>query len=384
MPPTAARLPASSRILAERLVTPADPLAWLLAAREEAPAAAVSARAARALLDLPEISPLTPPWLAPHQAPAAARITALLDRFGGALLADAVGLGKSYVALAVAVMREDPIAVITPAVLADQWRALLTRRQVEAPLVTTEALSTPQFRAGSSWRTLTYPPQQPRLLIVDEAHRFRNPGTIRYRNLALLVTGARVLLLTATPVHNRLADLLHLFRLFLRDDALTGLGLASLRRAALSPEDPERLAAVLPRLVVARSRRTATTAYPIAAAGMRFPRRSPALVVRAAPAPAPVVRALADGIVALGGAGGRESLVRLMLLRRLSSSVPALRASLLRQQAYSEFARELHQEGRRLATRDFQRIFPRGEEDDLQLAFLPLLVSVTPGPTPPD
>src|SRR5579859_427911 len=308
---TAARLPASSRILAEHLTTPAEPLAWLLAAREEAPAAAICARAARALLDLPEVSPLTPPWLAPHQAPAAARLTGLLDRFGGALLADAVGLGKSYVALAVAIMRAEPVAVIAPAVLLDQWRALLGRVQVAAPLVSIEALSTPQFRAGAAWRTLTDRRQRRRLVIVDEAHRFRNPGTLRYRHLALLVTGARVLLLTATPVHNRLADLLHLFRLFLRDDALAGLGLPSLRRAARAPDDPERLQTVLPRLVVARSRRTVMSAYRTGGVGMRFPRRSAVTVVRAAPAPAPVLRSLVDGIGAIGGAGGPDALLRM-------------------------------------------------------------------------
>ena len=377
-------MPASSRILAEHLTTPAEPLAWLLAAREEAPAAAICARAARALLDLPEVSPLTPPWLAPHQAPAAARLTGLLDRFGGALLADAVGLGKSYVALAVAIMRAEPVAVIAPAVLLDQWRALLGRVQVAAPLVSIEALSTPQFRAGAAWRTLTDRRQRRRLVIVDEAHRFRNPGTLRYRHLALLVTGARVLLLTATPVHNRLADLLHLFRLFLRDDALAGLGLPSLRRAARAPDDPERLQTVLPRLVVARSRRTVMSAYRTGGVGMRFPRRSAVTVVRAAPAPAPVLRSLVDGIGAIGGAGGPDALLRMMLLRRLASSVPALRASLLRQQAYGDFARDLHRDGRRLATRDFQRIFPRGEDADLQLAFLPLLVSAASGPPPPD
>lgn len=377
-------MPASSRILAEHLTTPAEPLAWLLAAREEAPAAEVCARAARALLDLPEVSPLTPPWLAPHQAPAAARIAGLLDRFGGALLADAVGLGKSYVALAVAIMRAEPIGVIAPAVLVDQWRALLTRLRVDAPLVSIEALSAPQFRARAGWRTLTDPAHQPRLFIVDEAHRFRNPTTIRYRNLALLVTGARVLLLTATPVHNRLADLLHLFRLFLRDDALAGLGLPSLRRAAHAAEDPARVAAVLPRLVVARSRRTVISGYRTRGALMRFPHRSPVTVVRAPPAPAPVLRSLVDGIGVMGGAIGSDSLLRLMLLRRLASSVPALRSSLLRLQAYGDFARDLRRDGRQLAARDFQRIFPRGEEDDLQLAFLPMLVSVASGPPPPD
>src|SRR5206468_2123518 len=101
------------------------------------------------------------------------------------------------------------------------------------------------------------PPLSPapyRLLVVDEAHRFRNPDTRRYRALAKLVVAARVLLVTATPVHNRLADLFHLFRLFLRDHELAALGVASLRRAAAGEVDPATLAAVAARLPVARSR----------------------------------------------------------------------------------------------------------------------------------
>ncbi|HEY6807768.1 MAG TPA: DEAD/DEAH box helicase [Gemmatimonadales bacterium] len=370
---TVARLAAFSRILAEHLTAPAEPLAWLLAARDEAPAAAVCARAARALLDLPEVPPLPPPWLAPHQAPAAARLAGLLDRFGGALLADAVGLGKSWVALAVAAMRGEPAAVIAPAVLLDQWRVLLARHRIAAPLLSIESLSAPAGRAGAAWPA----PPGPRLVIVDEAHRFRNPHTVRYRRLARLVTGARVLLLSATPMHNRPADLLHLFRLFLRDDALAGLGLASLRRAARAPGDPAQLAAVLPRLVVARSRRSVLSSYRIGTAAPAFPRRAAAVVVRAGPAEPAVVRALIGGIAAMRVPHAPDAIVRLLLLRRLASSVPALRASLLRLDAYAGLARGL-------TTREFQRIFPRGEEPDLQLAFLPLLANAAAGGTPLD
>src|SRR5204862_126023 len=65
----------------------------------------------------------------------------------------------------------------------------------------------------------------PPLFLVAEPPPFPNPEPRRYRNLARLVVGARVLLVTATPIHNRPADLFHLFRLFLRDHALAGLGL---------------------------------------------------------------------------------------------------------------------------------------------------------------
>src|SRR3989454_562222 len=228
MLPTSALWDGSPRILSEDLQAPVEPLALLLRPGAVADAGAVVRRAARALLDLPE-EPCGswPSWLAGHQCPAAERLTAILVLYGGALLADAVGLGKSYVALAVALARRESFALAAPAVLAPQWRALLAQHNTAARIITHESLSARDYRLPPS-------PAPYRLLVVDEAHRFRNPDTRRYRALAKLVVGARVLLVTATPVHNRLADLFHLFRLFLRDHELAALGRASLRRLASS------------------------------------------------------------------------------------------------------------------------------------------------------
>src|SRR6184192_3170430 len=72
----------------------------------------------------------------PIDAPAA--VAALGAR---ALLADAPGLGKSYVALAVAFAVRQPFALVVPAVLVDQWRALLARFDTNAPMITHESLS---------------------------------------------------------------------------------------------------------------------------------------------------------------------------------------------------------------------------------------------------
>src|SRR5439155_371660 len=190
-----------------------------------------NARVVRELPLPPANAAAWPAWLAQHQVPAATRLVGILARHGGALLADAVGLGKSYVALAVALALGEPFALVVPAVLVDQWRTLLEEHGVKAPIVTHESLSATPYRPLPP-STVPY-----RLFIVDEAHRFRNPITNRYRALARLVVGSRVLLVTATPVHNRIADLFHLFRLFLRDHDLTALGVPSLWRAARGDAD---------------------------------------------------------------------------------------------------------------------------------------------------
>jgi len=64
--------------------------------------------------------------LAPHQVDAASRLLALLGEWGGAVLADATGLGKTFVAIAVARVM-GPALVIAPAALRNMWKESLTR-----------------------------------------------------------------------------------------------------------------------------------------------------------------------------------------------------------------------------------------------------------------
>ncbi len=367
---------ASPRILSEHLVALAEPLAVLLRPGEPGPPAAVAARAARALLDrdpVAELTPATPAWLAPHQIPAARRLARIIAHYGGALLADAVGLGKSYVALAVALAQPGPLFLVVPAVLVPQWQALLNRFSVHARILTHETLSLSSFHPS----VLPSP-----LVVVDEAHRFRNPDTNRYRALAKSVVGSRVLLVTATPVHNRIADLFHLFRLFLRDHALAALGVPSLRLATRErggvAEDA--LAAVAARLTVARSRHRAARGYAAGPTPLAYPARAPGEIIRVGAAPEPLLERCVGRLQGLTSGGSAAPLLRLMLLRRLGSSLPALRASLDRHEAFLDLTRRASAEGRVLTPLDFQQLFPRAESADLQLALFPLLLEA--GATP--
>ncbi|HEY6059738.1 MAG TPA: DEAD/DEAH box helicase [Gemmatimonadales bacterium] len=367
MRPIATRSATSPRILAESLRPLEEPLALLVTAGPEVSPPTACRAAALALLDLPVRSSPAPDWLQPHQVPAHTRLLAIMARFGGAVLADAVGLGKSYIALAVAESLGAPLIVVAPAVLVPQWRALMDRLGVAGRLVTHESLSRRAPPDGPTRRAVrdTAP-----LLIVDEAHRFREPGTLRYRALARLAVSARVLLVTATPVHNRPADLLHLLRLFLRDHALVGLGVPSLTAAARAAASAPLTLPALARIVVARSRRRVVQAW----AGLPFPAREAAIVIRAATVEPHLVASVGDTLRQLRPPGGAAALVRLTLLRRFASSVPALTHSLRRYEAFCELRLEAARTHRRLGSREFRRLFPPGEETCLQLAFLPLLL----------
>jgi helicase-like protein/SNF2 domain-containing protein len=361
MPKTSAPCFVSPRILAETLAAPTEPLAALVDPLVAVSPAEACHSAARALLDLPHQTPAAPSWLAPHQVRAFDRIHAIARRFRGAVLADAVGSGKSYVALGVAHAAAAPLVLIVPAVLVDQWRALLARLALAARIETHERLSRDRkslrgFAPGS-------------FVIVDEAHHFRNPETRRYGALARLVVHSRVLLVTATPVHNRPADLLHVLRLFLRDDALVAFGVPSLLVAAReSPVRPVVHAAVA-RLVVARSRQRVAPLW----GAKHFPEREEGRVIRAAPAEPARLASLIDGVQRLRPPGA-AALHRLTLLRRLASSVPALRQSLRRYEAFRTLARDAALAQRRLTPREFRRAFALEDDADLQLAFLPLLL----------
>src|SRR5438105_7231728 len=372
MPPIAVRWQ-PPRILSEHLGPLPEPLACLLTPGPIDAPAAVAALGARALLDLAPLGSegraSWPAWLAPHQVPAAERLRALLTRHGGALLADAPGLGKSYVALAVALAFGERFALVVPAVLVDQWRGLLERYESDAPIVTHEFLSMRRCRP--------LPPSAARcrLFVVDEAHRFRNPGTNRYRALARLVVRAKVLLVTATPVHNRVGDLCHLLRLFLRDHALTALGVPSLRCAARGDRDadPAALRAAAARLCVSRSRERARTGWSAGPVTLSFPARASGAVVRIGAASDALLERLVAGIVQLDCGGEAAALFRLLLLSQLASSLPAFRASLGRHEEWLELGLAATVQGRSLTRRDFRRLFPTGQ-DDLQLALLPLIL----------
>ena len=66
-------------------------------------------------------------------------------------------------------------------------------------------------------------------MIIDESHHFRNRLTKRYQNVAVWLVGQPALLVTATPIVNRLSDLAHQLLLAIRDNALTVDGIPSLR-----------------------------------------------------------------------------------------------------------------------------------------------------------
>jgi Helicase conserved C-terminal domain len=208
---------ASPTIVAESLLGVPDAL--LTALHPGRPASGVAVAAAMALSMAPRELAVEPPsWLLPEQGKSFRRVLAAIERYRGAVLADPVGSGKTFVALAVAArLNRGPTACLVPAMLLAQWQRTAARLAIPVTLCSHEQVSRGHL------------PEGPRgLVVIDESHHFRNPHTKRYRRLAPWLVGRPALLVTATPIVNSMRDLAHQLLLTVKDDALAPHGIPSL------------------------------------------------------------------------------------------------------------------------------------------------------------
>jgi len=162
----------------------------------------------------------------PHQMISLVEAKRKLEKFGGALLADSTGLGKTKVSLGIATeYRPERVLIIGPkAVLETTWKEEMRKMNLFFECVNSERLSQDPEGIVKEYSD----PEKPiGLIIVDEAHQFRHPATNRYRALVDLIlrNKARVLLVTATPVNTSLMDLYALLSIYLPEDSVSETGM---------------------------------------------------------------------------------------------------------------------------------------------------------------
>jgi hypothetical protein len=240
--------------------------------------------------------------------------------------------------------------VIAPAAIVPQWHRAARSKGISICTTSLESLSRRGFVPETD------------LLIVDEAHRFRNPRTRRYDRLARGVRRAHVLLVTATPVVNRAADIIHLLRLFLPDNALAVLGADSLE-SFLTTRLYDDLLAVIAPLVVARS----TRAVPQVAT--RIPRPCDGSIFRRPPVREGVLDRLLSTMDTLTFPGFEQgaaaALMRRHLCYRLASSARAFQDTVRRHLRYADRALAAGARGKALSRSETRRLFD--PDGDLQL-----------------
>lgn len=247
-----------------------------------------------------------------------------LARFGGCIIADSVGLGKTFEALAIIKyheLRNDRVLVLAPKRLRDNWtlykandkRNILAADRFNYDVLNHTDLSRDVGHSGDidlshvNWGNYD-------LVVIDESHNFRNKksprqGTeTRYDRLMRKIikegVKTRVLMLSATPVNNRLTDLRNQIAFATEGDdtALADHGIDSIQQTTrkaqiqfnrwLGLEEAERTPGrlvemlgfdyftLLDHLTIARSRRHIEKYYGTQETG-RFPDRRPPINIKA-------------------------------------------------------------------------------------------------------
>jgi hypothetical protein len=246
-----------------------------------------------------------------------------LSRFGGCIIADSVGLGKTFEALAIIKyheLRNDRVLVLAPKRLRDNWtlykandkRNILAADRFNYDVLNHTDLSRDGGLSGDidlshvNWGNYD-------LVVIDESHNFRNKAThkgkeSRYDRLMRRIiregVKTRVLMLSATPVNNRLADLRNQIAFATEGDdaALMEHGIASIKATTrkaqaqfnrwLALDEAEKTPTqlvemlgfdyftLLDHLTIARSRRHVEKYYGTTETG-RFPDRLPPINIKA-------------------------------------------------------------------------------------------------------
>jgi ERCC4-related helicase len=133
-----------------------------------------------------------------------------IDDYNGAIIADVVGLGKSVIGSSIAynLYKRDDLytIVIAPPHLCEQWQEYMDKFGFTGQV----------WSRGKINECFNYykEDKRPKLIVIDEAHRFRNELTYDYTDIHQLAIGHKVLLLSATPFNNDPKDVYALIKLF--------------------------------------------------------------------------------------------------------------------------------------------------------------------------
>ena len=153
------------------------------------------------------------PELADFQKVAVRQAIRIAQDYGGVFVADVVGLGKTYIGMAMLrhfyeTQAARPL-IICPASLLDWWEEFREDFGVDARVLSMGLL---QERGVDLLQDRKYRDRNP--VLIDESHNFRYNNTQRYRALQPYLFGKTTILLTATPRNNTEWDIYHQIKLF--------------------------------------------------------------------------------------------------------------------------------------------------------------------------
>lgn len=182
-----------------------------------------------------------------------------MEKYNGCILADSVGLGKTFSALAVIKyyeLRNDRVLVLCPKKLRDNWtiytqndkRNILEKDRFNYDVLHHTDLSRYHgFTGDINLGTIHWSNYD--LVVIDESHNFRNNPTnkketiTRYQRLMqdIIKSGVKtkVMMLSATPVNNRMTDIKNQIAFITEgnDNALVSEGIPSINYTLKSAQE---------------------------------------------------------------------------------------------------------------------------------------------------
>jgi ERCC4-related helicase len=157
----------------------------------------------------------------------------MLQKYNGAILADAVGLGKTWSALAVMKffqLQGREVLLLCPKKLENNWKRY--RKNQESKFEKDQFDFFVRFHTDMCEERLEkyddradkfFTNDKPKLIVIDESHNLRNDKSNRYKFLLEEILkpneDIKILLLSATPINNSLNDIRNQFKLMIQGDA---------------------------------------------------------------------------------------------------------------------------------------------------------------------
>jgi superfamily II DNA or RNA helicase len=187
------------------------------------------------------------PLLAPYQREGYHGLKQRATQWRGAFLTDGVGLGKTFVGLMLteyfAVKERKNVLILATKTGQDAvWEPELRRLlpDLTGEFTNVRVMAHTDLSTQDALDRVRRLSQRVDIVIIDEAHNFRNHGSqgddvdsprSRWWRLQEICQGKTVFLLTATPINNTLFDFVHEFELFtaLNDAYFAPLGVPSVR-----------------------------------------------------------------------------------------------------------------------------------------------------------
>lgn len=350
--------------------------------------------------------------LAEFQEDAVKRIFTRLKKYRSALVADSVGLGKTFIAKRVieefGFYKRRKFLVVCPAQLRGKWRAEIKDLILAESIISQEELASEEFLEKAKQALGGDDLAEASLVVVDESHNFRNPLSNRWEHLFTLLNdhirkdGKRpyILFLTATPINNTIWDLYWQTMLLTLMNQATFMNdgipdLSKFFKEIDKKEDPALLNDLMNELSVRRTRDYIKRNYPDAEIDGKkviFPERELENInYRLDETYQRLYRSISETIteklgmpyyrileykkeerltpedkMVLGRMIALEGIFRTILLKRLESSVEAFRKSILNHVDFLKRLKGYLNQGKFLTKETFNRYIVNLDEESLE------------------